>query len=68
MDVPDRGYGMGTQVWREIVSTLRAVGYDGVLSIEHEDPLRSIDEGMAKGVRALREILISEPPPTMWWA
>jgi sugar phosphate isomerase/epimerase len=62
------GYGMGTQVWREIVSALRAVGYDGVLSIEHEDPLMSIDEGMAKGVRALREILISEPAPKMWWA
>jgi hypothetical protein len=28
----------------------------------------SIDEGMAKGVRALREILISEPAPKMWWA
>ena len=28
----------------------------------------SIDEGMAKGIRALRETLISEPPPQMWWA
>jgi len=62
------GYGMGIQTWKEIVSALRAVGYDGVLSIEHEDPLMSIEEGMRKGVAALREILISEPSPKMWWA
>ena len=33
------GWGHGLEVWRDIASALREVGYDYVLSIEHEDPL-----------------------------
>ena len=33
------GYGHGAQFWADFVSALRSVGYDGVLSIEHEDPV-----------------------------
>jgi len=51
------GYGQGEQVWREIVSALQANGYDGVVSIEHEDPLLSLDEGFAKAVELLERIL-----------
>jgi sugar phosphate isomerase/epimerase len=62
------GYGQGEKVWRDIVSTLRAVGYDYVLSIEHEDSYMSIDEGLQKAIDMLRTILAREPMPEMWWA
>jgi len=55
------GYGQGEQKWREIVSALQANGYDGVVSIEHEDPLLSLDEGFAKAVELLQRILPREP-------
>jgi sugar phosphate isomerase/epimerase len=55
------GYGQGEQKWREIVSALQASAYDGVVSIEHEDPLLSLDEGFAKAVELLQRILPREP-------
>ncbi len=39
------GYGHGHEFWKDFVSTLRMVGYDDVLSIEHEDSLMSVNEG-----------------------
>ncbi len=51
-----------------MVSALRLVGYDLVLSIEHEDSLMSMDEGFRKAVAFLKEVLISEPPPRVYWA
>ena len=62
------GYGHDAKTWKDIVSALRLVGYDYVISIEHEDALMSIDEGLAKGVATLKEACISEPPGEMFWA
>ena len=62
------GYGQGEKVWRDIISTLRATGYDYVLSIEHEDGYMSIDEGLRRGVELLRSIVFTEPVGQMWWA
>ena len=62
------GYGMGEKTWRDIVSTLRAVGYDHVLSIEHEDLLLSIDEGLRRGIDLLTSIIPREPQTEIWWA
>ena len=39
------GYGHGEAHWKAVVSALRMVGYDGALSIEHEDSLTSSEEG-----------------------
>ncbi len=50
------------------MSALRIAGYDGVLSIEHEDGLLSIDEGLAKAVDVLQRVLLREQPGEMWWA
>jgi sugar phosphate isomerase/epimerase len=47
------GYGQGVDIWRRLLSALSALGYDGAISIEHEDGLMSIDEGLAKAVRLL---------------
>lgn len=63
------GYGNGEQYWRDLISNLRLVGYDRVLSIEHEDSLMSIDEGLKKAIDFLRPSVISDPKPTtMSWA
>ena len=63
------GYGHGESFWRDIASALRLVGYDRVMSIEHEDSLISIDEGLEKAIAFLKPILLSSPKPgTMAWA
>ena len=62
------GYGHDTAEWKAIISALRAVGYDGALSIEHEDALMSVTEGLEKAIEFLQPILLNDPPADMWWA
>ena len=63
------GYGNNESYWRDLVSNLRLCGYDKVLSIEHEDSVMSIDEGLRKAVSFLKDIVIyEEKPTTMSWA
>ena len=63
------GYGNGETYWRDLVSNLRLCGYDRVLSIEHEDSVMTIDEGLRKAVSFLNDIIITEAKPTtMSWA
>ena len=63
------GYGHDAKWWKDIASALRLVGYDKVMSIEHEDSLMSIEEGLRKAVYTLKDCIISEPKPTtMSWA
>lgn len=62
------GYGHGKEVWNDIISTLKAVGYDGVISIEHEDGLMSQNEGLEKAIAFLKETLIYQNAGDMWWA
>jgi len=50
------------------VSALRLARYDGVLSIEHEDALASIDEGLSSAVSMLSRVLLKQPPVEAWWA
>jgi sugar phosphate isomerase/epimerase len=61
------GYGHGAEWWKEFASTLRMMGYDNVLSIEHEDSLLSPEEGLRKAARLLNEIVIKEQPSAAWW-
>ena len=62
------GYGHSEQVWRDIVSDLRLVGYDGALSIEHEDGLMSNREGFEKAVQTLRNVVIRDAAGHAFWA
>jgi sugar phosphate isomerase/epimerase len=63
------GYGHGEEYWRDLVSNLRLCGYDKVLSIEHEDSLMTIDEGLKKAVDFLDKVMIKEEKPCgMRWA
>ncbi|RXH54561.1 sugar phosphate isomerase/epimerase family protein [Granulicella sibirica] len=61
------GFGHGAEWWKEFVSTLRMFGYDGTLSIEHEDSLLSPEEGLRKASDFLKEIVIREAPTAAWW-
>ena len=61
------GYGHGDEFWKPFVSMLKRYGYDGVLSIEHEDPLMSVEEGFEKAVGYLSEVIIEENPGKPWW-
>jgi sugar phosphate isomerase/epimerase len=61
------GYGHDESFWRDFVSTLRVVGYDDVVSIEHEDDLMEAGEGLAKACALLRSILIEAPAGAAWW-
>jgi sugar phosphate isomerase/epimerase len=55
------GYGESEDFWRAFCLALRRVGYDGALSIEHEDMMLSPMEGMRKSVDLLRRVAIREP-------
>jgi sugar phosphate isomerase/epimerase len=51
------GEGHPVSWWRGLIAALRAAGYEGALSIEHEDPLLSREDGLAVAVATLREAL-----------
>jgi sugar phosphate isomerase/epimerase len=62
------GYGHDELTWNNIISALRTVGYDSVLSIEHEDSLIDADEGLRKAISFLHRSLIQAPPGRAYWA
>jgi len=62
------GYGHGESHWKDITSTLRMVGYDGALSIEHEDSLTSSREGLEKAVAFLQQVVFEDRPGEAFWS
>jgi sugar phosphate isomerase/epimerase len=52
------GYGHSRMFWCDFISNLRMAGYDGALSIEHEDNLMMAREGLEKGIRFLQGIIL----------
>lgn len=62
------GYGHGEDTWRDIISTLQLVGYQGAISIEHEDSLMSVEEGFQKAASFLNHLLIKGRVGEIWWA
>lgn len=48
------GYGHDERWWREFLVTLKMIGYDGVLSIEHEDYTMDTISALAKTVGLLK--------------
>lgn len=61
------GYGHGKEVWNDMISMLKTVGYDGAISIEHEDGLMSPTEGLEKAVTFLKDVIIYDNSGEMWW-
>jgi DNA-(apurinic or apyrimidinic site) lyase len=62
------GYGHDEAHWKDVVSTLRMVGYEGALSIEHEDSLTSGREGLEKAVDVLQRAVFETQPGEAYWA
>ena len=68
MDIPARswsyitlGFGHGEEWWRQFCYRLKMAGYDGWLSIEHEDVLLSAVEGLEKSVALLQGVMPVAP-------
>jgi sugar phosphate isomerase/epimerase len=61
------GYGHGASLWKDVIAAYMEVGYDGMLSVEHEDPLLDGDVGVARSLTTLRnarqELLANKPNP-----
>ena len=62
------GYGHGEELWRQIFSMLKIMGYDDSISIEHEDGLMSPKEGLEKAVAFVSRCIIRQDNTNMWWA
>lgn len=67
LDIPKRswsyitlGYGHGEEWWRAFCYRLRMVGYDGWLSIEHEDVMLSRVEGVRRSIDLLKNVAPAE--------
>ena len=54
-----RSVGVGHDVafWTDFVRALSAEGYDYVISIEHEDPFATMDDGLRHAAHTLREAM-----------
>lgn len=69
---PDRGFrfrvpGWGDVNWRRFITALVSVGYDYVLSFEHEDPVMSREDGCEKAIHYLKPLIIKKPLNQVWW-
>lgn len=63
------GYGNGEKYWKDIFSALNLIGYDHVISIEHEDSIMTPEEGLTKAIQFLQNTMIfNKKPGSMWWA
>jgi len=54
--------GLGQVKWGELIDTLKEIGYEGVISIEHEDPLyegseEKVKEGLQLGIEYLSKLI-----------
>ena len=68
MDIPARswsyvtlGFGHGEEWWRQFCYRLKMAGYDGWLSIEHEDVLLNGLEGLEKSISLLKGVMPVAP-------
>lgn len=62
------GYGSDEKLWKDMMSALRVIGYDGYVSIEHEDCLMTPLEGLDKAIEFMQKVMIRAPRNNaMWW-
>ena len=55
------GFGHDLKTWADLFSVLRSVGYDDIVSIEHEDSYMSVEEGLDKAIANLRQVMLFDP-------
>lgn len=72
---PTRGFrfrtvGWGDIPWRRIITALTEVGYNYVMSVEHEDSTMSREDGCEKAIAFLKPLIIKAPlekyPGRLW--
>lgn len=56
------GHPGGAAFWADFIYTLRSVGYDGPLNIEHEDVIVNSGEGVRKSAELLRSVVLRDIP------
>jgi sugar phosphate isomerase/epimerase len=56
------GHPAGETFWADLVYTLRSVGYEGTLNIEHEDVLVNSVEGVSRAAGLLQRVALVEAP------
>jgi sugar phosphate isomerase/epimerase len=56
------GHPAGEAFWADFVYSLRSVGYDGTLNIEHEDVLVNSAEGVTRAATLLQRVVLADPP------
>jgi sugar phosphate isomerase/epimerase len=54
------GDGHDDATWQKLIKAVGATGYDGVISIEHEDPRFGGEEGTQRSVDCLKRVLAQE--------
>jgi len=69
---PGRGFrfravGWGDIPWKRVITALVEVGYDYVMSYEHEDPVMSREDGIEKCIAFLKPLIIKSPLEKVWW-
>jgi len=68
----DRGFrfripGWGDIPWKKLITELRLVDYDYVMSVENEDATMSGEEGIVKSIQYLKPLLIQSSFDKRWW-
>ena len=61
------GWGHDERFWRDFVTTLRFVGYEGALSVEMESEYIEVKEGIEKAFAFLKPLVLDKLPGTRWW-
>ncbi len=62
------GYGNDYGYWKDMISALKSIDYDYVISIEHEDSLMTQNEGLLKAIAFLKEVMTFDGKITdAWW-
>jgi sugar phosphate isomerase/epimerase len=50
------GYGHGAQLWKDVIKAYMDVGYQGILSIENEDPILPGEVGVERAAYVLKNV------------
>lgn len=63
------GWGHDRRFWRDFITTLRFIGYEGALSVEMECDYMDVREGLEKSIQFLKPLVMGPPPGkgTGWW-
>lgn len=62
------GCGHDLCYWKDIMTELRLAGYDYAISIEHEDSMMSMMEGLDSAISTLNQCIMTQPRMDMFWA